>query len=83
MTIVEALGQHYQRLEDRGEVPGPGWVLQKFGWCVVLNKSGVPLEGRDLHDHQGKAPKLQRYAVPATMTRTNGIAPNMLWDKTA
>lgn len=83
MTVLQALERHYHQLDERGEGSPQGWGLQKFGWCVVLNRSGVPVEVQDLRGHRGQAPKLQSYAVPAAVTRTNGIAPNMLWDKTA
>lgn len=83
MSVLQALERYYHRLDERGEVSAPGWSPEKFGWCVVLDRDGVPVDVQDLHDVSGKKPKVKQYAVPAAVKRTVGIAPNLLWDKTA
>lgn len=83
MTILQALDSYYGRLDERGDVSAPGWSLEKFGWCIILDKSGEPVDRQDLHDTQGKKPRVQPYSVPAAVKRTVGIAPNFLWDKSA
>lgn len=83
MTVLQALERYYHRLDGRGEVSAPGWSPEKFGWCIVLNRDGTPVDVRDLHELSGKKPKPKAYAVPAAVKRTVGIAPNLLWDKTA
>ena len=83
MSVLAALERYYHRLDGRGEVPAPGWSPEKFGWCVVLDREGAPVDVQDLHDLSGKKPKVRLYRVPAAVKRTVGIAPNLLWDKTA
>ena len=83
MTILQALDGYYHRLAARGEVTAPGWSPEKFGWCVVIDAGGAPVDVYDLHDVSGKKPRLRLYTVPAAVKRTVGIAPNFLWDKTA
>jgi CRISPR-associated protein Csd1 len=83
MTILQALEGYYHRLSERGEVSSPGWSPEKFGWCVILNKDGEPVDRQDLHDLGGKKPKSRLYLVPAAVKRTVAIAPNFLWDKSA
>lgn len=83
MSVLQALERYYHRLDERGEVSAPGWSPEKFGWCVVLDRDGVPVDVQDLHDLSSKKPKVRQYAVPAAVKRTVGIAPNLLWDKTA
>lgn len=83
MTILQALDGYYHRLAVRGEVTAPGWSPEKFGWCVVIDAGGVPVDVYDLHDVSGKKPRPRLCTVPAAVKRTVGIAPNFLWDKTA
>lgn len=83
MTILQALDGYYHRLAERGEVTKPGWSPEKFGWCIVLDAKGAPIDVYDLHDTSGKKPKPKLYSVPAAVKRTVGISANFLWDKTA
>jgi CRISPR-associated protein Csd1 len=83
MTILQALDGYYHRLAWRGEVTAPGWSPEKFGWCVVIDAGGAPVDVYDLHDVSGKKPRPRLYTVPAAVKRTVGISPNFLWDKTA
>jgi len=80
MTILQALDSYYGRLDDVAE---PGWSPEKFGWCIILDRSGAVVDIRDLHDLSGKKPRPKTYIVPAAVKRTVGIAPNFLWDKSA
>src|SRR5688572_6071180 len=70
-------------MSARGEAEAPGWSREKFGWCVLIDTEGKPVEVQDLHDLSGKKPLPQLYTVPAGVKRTVGIAPNLLWDKSA
>ena len=83
MSVLQALERHYHRLAERGEVPPPGWSQEKFGYCIVLNRDGEPVDVDDLHDLSGKKPKVKLYRVPAAVQRASQILPNVLWDKTA
>lgn len=81
MTILQSLVRYYDRLPD---VAKPGWSYEKFGWCIVLDAGGKPVDVENLHDTlSGKKPKVTLHAVPAALKRTVAIAPNFLWDKTA
>lgn len=80
MTILQALDSYYHRLPGVAE---PGWSPEKFGWCIVLNRQGEPVDVEDIHDLLGKKPRPRLHAVPAAVKRTVGITPNFLWDKTA
>lgn len=83
MTILQALDRYYDRMAARGEAEAPGWSREKFGWCIVINADGQPVDIVDLHDHGGKKALPTQHEVPAAVKRTAGIAPNFLWDKTA
>jgi len=80
MTILQALDSYYHRLDGVAE---PGQSPEKFGWCIVIDRDGVVVDVRDLHDLLGKKPRPKIYLVPAAVKRTVGIAPNFLWDKSA
>lgn len=83
MTILQALDGYYDRMAARGEAEAPGWSREKFGWCVVIDTNGEPVDKQDLRDTSGKKPVVKLYEVPAGVKRTVGIAPNFLWDKSA
>lgn len=80
MTILQSLESYYHRLPGIAE---PGWSAEKFGWCIVLDRQGEPIDVEDIHDLLGKKPRPKLYTVPAAVKRTVGILPNFLWDKTA
>ena len=80
MSILQALDSYYYRLDGVAE---PGRSPEKFGFCIVLGTDGSLVDVEDKHDLSGKKPRPQLYMVPAAVKRTVGIAPNMLWDKSA
>lgn len=80
MTILQSLESYYHRLPGVAE---PGWSAEKFGWCIVLDRNGEPVDVENAHDLLGKKPHPKLHTVPAAVKRTVGIAPNFLWDKTA
>ncbi len=77
---LEALASYYERMVD---AEAPGWSREKFGWCVVIDGAGEPVDCQSLHDLAGKKPVVKPQIVPAGVQRTVGIAPNFLWDKTS
>jgi CRISPR-associated protein Csd1 len=83
MTMLQALDGYYHRLAARNLVTAPGWSAEKFGWCIVIDADGGPVDVYDLHDVSGKKARPMLHSVPAAIKRTVGIAPNFLWDKTA
>lgn len=80
MSILQALDSYYHRLDGVAE---PGRSPEKFGFCIVLGRDGSVVDVEDKHDLSGKKPRPHLYMVPAAVKRTVGIAPNMLWDKSA
>ncbi len=83
MTMLQALDDYYHRLAARNLVTAPGWSAEKFGWCIVIDAAGEPVDVYDLHDVSGKKARPTLHSVPAAIKRTVGIAPNFLWDKAA
>jgi CRISPR-associated protein Csd1 len=82
MTILQALDRYYGRLPD---VAPPGWSMEKFGWCVVIDGDGRVLDVENLHgvSLKGKQQIVLR-KVPASFSRT-GKSPRafFLWDAAA
>lgn len=83
MTILQALDRYYDRMAARGEAEAPGYSREKIGFAVVVSPDGEPVDCIDLRDLTGKKPRPRLLEVPAAVKRTVGIAPNLLWDKTA
>lgn len=82
MTILTALTQLYDRMQAAGEAPRPGFSTEKISFAVVIDAQGRPLRLADKRSLAGKKPAPVPMAVPAG-SRTSGIRPNLLWDKTA
>ncbi len=84
MTILSELARLYERLAKEGKAPPRGYSFEKIGGAVELDADGNVLAIHDLRtpDDKGKLqPRIM--AVPEGGTRTSGIKPNTLWDKTA
>lgn len=77
---LQALVRFYDRMQN---APALGWSQVKFGWAIVLNESGHPVDVMDLRDQSGKKPANRFFMVPAEVKRTAGISPNFLWDKSS
>lgn len=77
---LQALAGYYARMDD---AEAPGWSREKFGWCVVIDTDGEPVDCQDLRDLDGKKRIATLRLVPAGEKRTVAIAPNFLWDKTS
>jgi len=83
MTMLQALDGYYHRLAARNLVTAPGWSAEKFGWCIVIDAAGEPVDVYPLYEGSGKKLQPKLISVPAAIKRTVGIVPNFLWDKTA
>lgn len=77
---LQALAAYYARMDD---AEAPGWSRERFGWCVVIDPAGEPVDRQNLYDLRGKKPVVKVKIVPAGVKRTVGISPNFLWDKTS
>jgi CRISPR-associated protein Csd1 len=83
MTVLQALDKYYERMVTRGDAEAPGYSREKIGFAVLLSPQGEPVRVRDLRERAGKKAVPRLLEVPASVTRTVGIKPNLLWDKTA
>jgi CRISPR-associated protein Csd1 len=83
MTILQALDRYYDRMAARGEAEAPGYSREKISFAIVLDPEGAIVEVMDRRVPSGKklVPRLEE--VPAAGKRASGIAPNLLWDKSA
>ncbi len=83
MTMLAALARHYERLAKQGEAPPFGYSLETIGWCVVIDRSGVPTGVVSLADDTTKRSRGRSLPVPSPVKRTSAVAANFLWDKTS
>lgn len=82
MTILSALARLYDRMEGAGDAPRLGYSSEKISFSLVLDSTGRLPRLADKRSHAGKKPMPVPMNVPAG-SRTSGIKPNLLWDKTA
>lgn len=83
MTILSELAALYHRRADRAGWPRPGFSTEPIGAEVVLREDGTVEFIRPLiaPDEKGRM-RPQRLSVPS-VSRTSGIMPALLWDKSA
>lgn len=82
MTILQSLVALYDRLDRRGDAPKPGYAPVRIAFVLEIDKDGAPLGLIDIRDHSGRKPVAPARFLPA-VSRTSGIKPAFLWDKTA
>lgn len=80
MSILAALARAYDRMPN---LPRPGYSTEKIGFVIGLNADGSVASVSDLREIVGKRKLPRMLQVPQGVKRTVGIAPNLLWDKTA
>jgi CRISPR-associated protein Csd1 len=81
--ILQSLVGFYDRLERRGDhVPQQGYGPVRIGFVLEISADGEPLSLIDRRDQTQKKPVAPLLIVPA-VSRTSGIKPAFLWDKTA
>lgn len=83
MTVLQALCGYYERMAARGEAEAPGYSREKIGFVLVLDAEGRAIDKEDLREQSGRKLVPRLLEVPAAIKRTVGIAPNLLWDKSA
>ena len=83
MSILQALGAHYERLLAKGAAPPYGYSNEGVSFVVVLSRAGAAVDVLDRRDLAGRAPRPSRINVPRAVPRSVNVAPNFLWDKTA
>ncbi len=83
MTILTELARLYDRMAAQGRAPRPGYSSEKISFSLEIDADGQLVALRDKRSLAGKKPAPVLMAVPAGPKRSSGIAPNLLWDKTA
>jgi len=84
VSALAALVRAYDRMAARHEVPAFGYSQEKIGFLIPLNEDGTPAGlPIDLRRGEGRKRAAPLMPVPQPTKRTSGIAPNLLWDKTA
>ncbi len=83
MTVLQALSGYYDRLAARGKAPPIGFSQENISWAIVLSPEGTAVDVMDLQVTADKKPRPRAMQVPAAVKRASGIAPNLLWDKSA
>lgn len=83
MSILQALGAHYERLLASGAAPPYGYSTEGVSFVIVLCREGTVVDVLDRRDLTGRAPRPSRCQVPQAVIRAVNVASNFLWDKTA
>lgn len=83
MSILTDLASLYERMAQAGEAPRRGFSVEKIGGEVVIAADGSLVRIASKLVQDGKKSVPANLAVPAAVKRSSGIAPNLLWDKTA
>jgi CRISPR-associated protein Csd1 len=83
VSVLQALNRYYDRLESRGEADPIGWGKAQISWAIEVSLEGETEAVIDLREMQGRTLRAKHLSVPAPVTRTVGIRPNLLWDKTS
>jgi CRISPR-associated protein Csd1 len=83
MTILQSLASFYERLERRGDyVPQPGYAPVRIAFVLEIDRDGMPRALIDMRDVSQRRPVAPAVMMPA-VSRTSGVKPAFLWDKTA
>lgn len=83
MTILQELAALYETRAEKEGWARPGYSQEKIGGVVVLNADGKVREIRSLMAPDQKGQLRPRSIVVPKVSRTSGIKPATLWDKTA
>lgn len=83
--ILTALHDYYERLvsDPASDIAPLGYSYEKISFALIINQEGELIDLMDLRDTSGKTPKPARKLVPQPETRTSGIKPLFLWDKSS
>lgn len=83
--ILTALNDYYERLvaQPESSIAPLGYSYEKISFSLVINEQGKLVDLMDLRDTSGKTPQPTRKLVPQPETRTSGVKPLFLFDKTS
>jgi CRISPR-associated protein Csd1 len=84
-VILQALAEHYQRLveEENSGVAPPGYSPAKVSHVILLDESGNLVDIRNIAVPKGKKQLPKVLLVPQQVSRTSGVAANILCDSVA
>ncbi|MGE3149241.1 MAG: type I-C CRISPR-associated protein Cas8c/Csd1, partial [Pseudorhodoplanes sp.] len=85
MSVLAALNGYYDRLAKKDAAPPYGYSYENISFAIILSPEGKLVDVQDVRVTSDGRPRPRRLAVPndPRSTRTSGIAPYFLWDKTA
>lgn len=83
--ILQALAEHYQRLvkEENSGVAPPGYSPAKVSHVAVLDEAGNLVDFWNITVMKGKKQLPEVLLVPQQVSRTSGVAANILCDSVA
>jgi CRISPR-associated protein Cas8c/Csd1, subtype I-C/DVULG len=83
--ILTALSDYYASLlkSETEDIPLLGYSREKISYAIVIDMRGNLVAVDDIRISSGKEPRPRSLVVPQSGTRTSGIRPNFLWDKTS
>ncbi|MDE0152665.1 MAG: type I-C CRISPR-associated protein Cas8c/Csd1 [Gammaproteobacteria bacterium] len=83
MTILSALTRLYDRLEEEGKAPEPGFSMEKVSFKLSIDANGNPMSLADIRSLANDKPMPRLISVPAPVKRASNIKPNKFWDKSS
>lgn len=83
--ILTALNDYYERLvsQPSSDIAPLGYSYEKINFALIIDREGRLIDRMDLRDKSSKTPRPSRLLVPQPETRTSGIKPLFLWDKSS
>src|SRR3546814_14079365 len=83
--ILQSLTRYYQHLLEQPDsnLAPYGYSPEKISYEILLALDGSITAVQPTLDTSGKKPQPRRITVPQPETRTAGLRPNFLWDKTS
>jgi CRISPR-associated protein Csd1 len=83
MTILQALVQHYKRLEVAGKMPIRGFGPAQISFTIVLDAKGRYVTTEDERVGNGKKLRPRAIMAPLAPQRSSDIVSCSFWDKTS
>lgn len=84
MTILQSLNDFYERLDKRGDVPKPGYMLVPVSFAIPIAADGSVRPKIDLREAKGNKHVASDQMLPKMRDHNNsGKDPFLFWDKTA
>ncbi|MCS6985496.1 MAG: type I-C CRISPR-associated protein Cas8c/Csd1 [Leptospiraceae bacterium] len=78
--ILQELYRYYQRKNEEGELPPPGFEKKEIHYTIVIDNKGNFVRFESNIYKEGDEEKVRTFLVPASIKRSSNIAANLLWD---